>query len=98
MMIHDENCEHYLKKISFKGTVSQELRWVLLYINQKLFSRADVSHNKNFNFIKGPLQNFKKCPFNRIQILRWATLALEKSFRLIYRNTHLGSRDAVPLK
>ena len=29
-----------------KGTVSQELRWVLLYINLKLFSRAIVGHHK----------------------------------------------------
>ena len=35
----------------FKGTVSRDLRWVLLYINRKLFSRAIVAHNKIFNFI-----------------------------------------------
>jgi len=45
---------------NFKGTVSQELRWVLLSINQKLFSRADVAHHKNFNFTKGTLHNQQK--------------------------------------
>ena len=30
------------RKTILKGTVSQELRWVLLYINQKLFSRPII--------------------------------------------------------
>ena len=37
----------------FKGTVSRELRWVLLYINQKLFSWAIVAHQKILILIKG---------------------------------------------
>ena len=39
-----------------------------------------------------------KCPFNKIKILWWPTIALEKSFRLIYGNTHLNSRETVPLR
>jgi len=33
---------YILNNKSVKGTVSPELRWVLLYINRKLFSRADI--------------------------------------------------------
>ena len=38
-----------------------------------------------------------KCPFNKIKILWWAASALEKSFQVIYNNTHLNSRETVPL-
>ena len=38
-----------------------------------------------------------KCPFNKIKILWWPTKALEKSFWLIYSNSHLNSRETVPL-
>ena len=38
-----------------------------------------------------------KCPFNKIKILGWVTLALEKSFQLINSDTHLNSRKTVPL-
>ena len=41
-----------------KGSVSQVLRWVLLYINQKLFSRP-TSH-KISNFLKGQFTINKK--------------------------------------
>ena len=36
-----------------KGTVSRELRWVLLYINRKLFSRAIVGRHKILILLKG---------------------------------------------
>ena len=48
-----ENVTRVLKVPHLKGTVSRELRWVLLYINQKLFSRADVPYHKILIFIKG---------------------------------------------
>ena len=38
-----------------------------------------------------------KCAFNKIQILQWMIKVLEKSFRLIYNNTHLNSCERVPL-
>ena len=41
-----------------------------------------------------PLLLIVKCPFNKIKIF---VMALEKSFRLIYSNTHLNSRETVPL-
>ena len=39
-----------------------------------------------------------KKPFDKIKILWWQTIALEKSFPLIYSNTHLNSHETVPLK
>ena len=39
-----------------------------------------------------------KCPFNKIKILQWTVKALEKSFKLMYRNTHLNSHERVPFK
>jgi hypothetical protein len=30
--------------VIFKGTVTQELRWILLYLNGKLFSGAFTAH------------------------------------------------------
>ena len=36
-----------------KGTVSRELRLVLLYINRKLFWRAIVGHHKILILLKG---------------------------------------------
>ena len=44
----------------FKGTVSRELRWVLLNINRKLFSRAIVGHHKILILLKGHLTINKK--------------------------------------
>ena len=41
--------------------------------------------------------SFVKCPFNKIKILWWATIALEKSRRLIYININLNSCETVPL-
>ena len=38
-----------------------------------------------------------KCPCNKIKNLWWASPALQKSFQLIYSNTHLNSRETVPL-
>ena len=39
-----------------------------------------------------------KWPFNKIKILWFATTALKESFRLIFSNTHLYSRETVPLR
>ena len=36
-----------------KGSVSRVLRWVLLYINQKLFSRPIIASHKILTFLKG---------------------------------------------
>ena len=43
-----------------KGTVSRELRWVLLYINRKLFSRAVVGRRKIVILLKGHLTFYKR--------------------------------------
>ena len=45
---------------SFKGTVSRDLRWVLLYINWKLFSRAIVAHHKMLILLKGHFTLYKR--------------------------------------
>ena len=45
----------------FKGTVSRDLRWVLLYINRKLFSRAIVAHHTILILLKG------HCTINNLQ-------------------------------
>ena len=42
-----------------KGTVSQEFRWVFIFINQKLFSRAIVGHHKILILLKGNNQQKK---------------------------------------
>jgi len=42
-LAHNRVTNHLLYS---KGTVSRDLRWVLQYINQKLFSRAIVAHHK----------------------------------------------------
>ena len=55
---------------SLKGTVSRELRWVLLYINRKLFSRAIVAHHNFFYFIKRTLYNQQK----KIQHMNGSTI------------------------
>ena len=39
-------CQSEQKCTEIKGTVSRDLRWVLLYIIRKLFSRAIVAHHK----------------------------------------------------
>ena len=38
------------------------------------------------------------CPFNKIKILCAAMKGLEKSFRMMYSNLCLNSRETVPLK
>ena len=43
---------------TFKGSVSRDLRWVLLYINGKLFLRPIIA--ENFKFIKGLVHNLHK--------------------------------------
>ena len=40
-----------------KGSFSQILRWELLYINRKLFSRPIIASHKMFKFIKGTLHH-----------------------------------------
>ena len=37
------------------------------------------------------------CPFNKIKILSEATIGLEKSYRMMYSNIGLNSRETVPL-
>ncbi len=37
------------------------------------------------------------CPFNKMKILSEATIGLEKSFRMMYSNIGLISRETVPL-
>ena len=63
--LHDKPNVVYPLKIAhwpFKGTVSQKLRWVLLFIIQKLFSRADVAHNKILILLKGHFTIYKNNP------------------------------------
>ena len=38
------------------------------------------------------------CPFNKMQILCEATIGLEKSFKMMYSNLCLNSRETVPLR
>ena len=49
-----------LLKSLLKGSVSRVLRWVLLYINQKLFLRPIVTSHKIFTFLKGQFTINKK--------------------------------------
>ena len=44
----------------FKGSVSRVLRWVLLYIDQKLFSRPIIAAHNIFTFLKGQFTINKK--------------------------------------
>ena len=44
----------------FKGSVSRVLRWVLLYINWKLFSRSIIASHKILTFLKGHFTIYKK--------------------------------------
>ena len=52
------------EKERFKGTVSGELRWVLLYANQKPFSRAGVADQKFYFYQRdtGTSQFLKNLP------------------------------------
>ena len=50
----------YSHLFPLKGTVSRDLRWVLLYFNRKLFSRAIVGHHKILILLKGHLTINKK--------------------------------------
>ena len=43
-----------------KGSVSRVLRWVLLYINQKLFSRPIIALHKILILLKGQFTIYKK--------------------------------------
>ena len=43
----------YLTFFQFKGTVSREIRWVFIVINQRLFTRAIITHHKIFISLKG---------------------------------------------
>jgi len=43
-----------------QGTVSRELKWVLLNISQKLFSRADVANHQLLILLKGHFTIYKK--------------------------------------
>jgi len=45
---------------SFKGSVSQILRWVLLYINRKLSLRPIIALLKILSLLKGQFPNYKK--------------------------------------
>jgi len=69
-----------------KGTVSQELRWVLIYINRKFFSTAIVGHHKILIFIKGTLHNQQK----KIQSMIGPTIldaAITIAGRIFYQRT-----------
>ena len=44
----------------FKGSVSRGLSWVLLYINQKLFSRPIIALHNILTFLKGQFTINKK--------------------------------------
>jgi len=51
---------NFPKCTPFKGSVSRVLRWVLLYINQKLFSRPFIAAHKILTFLKGQFTINKK--------------------------------------
>ena len=57
------------KKKILKETVSRELSWVLLYINRKLFPRADVANCKILILLKGHFAIYKRrsCSVKRAQ-------------------------------
>jgi len=61
-------CSPQLSNHEIKGTVLWELRWVLLYINWKLFSRADVDHHKIFIWLNG----HHDPPYVRLSNSRWS--------------------------
>ena len=44
-VMHFISGKHADWTIGFKGIVSRDLSWVLLYINRKLFLRAIVAHH-----------------------------------------------------
>ena len=48
-----------MKYLLFKGTVSREVKWVLLYVNQKLFSRAGDGHHKILILLTEDFSSFK---------------------------------------
>ena len=56
--------------LTFKGSVSRILRWVLLYINQKLFSSSIVAHHKILILLKGYFAIYK----NKIQRMNVPTI------------------------
>ena len=58
--IFEEDLCDRLPNYSFKGSVSRVLRWVLLYINQKLFSRPIIALHKIFTLLKGQLTIYKE--------------------------------------
>ena len=59
LLYHDWVLRHFL----LKGTVSRELRPMLLYIIQKLFSRSIVASLKIFILLKGQFAMYIK-PFS----------------------------------
>ena len=52
-----------------KGSVSRVLRWVLLYINRKFFSRPIIASHKILTFIKGSVHNLQKT--GRRTLVQW---------------------------
>ena len=51
---------HTICNLTFKGNVSRVLRWVLLYINQKLFARPIIASHNILTFLKGQFTINKK--------------------------------------
>ena len=63
------NVMHFISgKHWFKGTVSRDFHWVLLYINRKLFSRAIVAHHKILILLKGHFTIYKRRSSIRIAL------------------------------
>jgi len=44
----------------FKGSISRILRWVLLFIDRKAFSRPILASHKILSLLKGQFTNYKK--------------------------------------
>ena len=63
--------------VGIKGTVSQELRWVLQYIKRKLFSWANVAHHEILILLKRHLKIYERrssgCTAQQFQVV-WMLL------------------------
>ena len=65
-------------KPSFKGTFSWKLRWALLFVNRKLFSRSLGAHHKILILLKGHLaiynENFSEYIIKKQWHIFWTNL------------------------
>ena len=65
--------------------------------NFNIFLRFQYCLDKNHIIVQGFLL-IMNWPFKKVKILCEAMIGLEKSFWMIYSNTHLRTRETLPLK